>query len=57
MFRVIHPNRWFFWAIALPVIVGIAAWGAAERLGIDEDSAGQDFAAISLLRNSRSNIK
>ncbi|MEK9175171.1 MAG: hypothetical protein AAB795_01105 [Patescibacteria group bacterium] len=37
MFRVIYPNRYFFWAIALLVIFGIAMWGAVERFGIEQE--------------------
>lgn len=43
MFRVIHPNRYFFWAVALLVIFGIAVWGAVERLGIEEEITSQEI--------------
>ncbi|OGF74468.1 hypothetical protein A3J56_00835 [Candidatus Giovannonibacteria bacterium RIFCSPHIGHO2_02_FULL_46_20] len=47
MFRVIHPNRYFFWAIALLIIFGIAVIGAISRFKIDEEIAGQEIIASS----------
>ena len=44
MFRIIHPNRWFIWTIALIVMIFIVVWGAVERYAIEQETetAGQN---------------
>lgn len=37
MFRIIHPNRWFIWTIALIVMIFIVVWGAVERYAIEQE--------------------
>lgn len=37
MFKVIHPNRWLIWTIALIVMIFIVVWGAVERYAIEQE--------------------
>lgn len=37
MLRIIHPNRWFIWTIALIVMVFIVVWGAVQRYAIEQE--------------------
>lgn len=36
MLRIIHPNRWFIWTIAIIVAVFIVVWGAVERFNTEQ---------------------
>ena len=38
MFRIIHPNRWFIWTIALIVMIFIVVWGAIQRYAIEQET-------------------
>ncbi len=44
MLRIIHPNRWLVWTIALIVMIFIVVWGAIERYAIEQEveSIGQN---------------
>jgi hypothetical protein len=42
LFRVLHPNRWFIWAISLIFITFILAWGASERTSIEQERIGSE---------------
>jgi hypothetical protein len=37
MFRVLHPNRYFIWAIVAIFVFGFLTWAAVERYMIDVD--------------------
>lgn len=37
MFRIIHPNRWLIWTIALIVMIFIIVWGAIQRYAIEQE--------------------
>jgi len=38
MFRIIHPNRWLIWTIALIVMIFIIVWGAIQRYAIEQET-------------------
>ena len=38
MFKIIHPNRWLIWTVALIVMIFIVVWGAIERYAIEQET-------------------
>jgi|GEM_PF-3439659 len=37
MFQTVHPNRWFFWAIVLPIMVALGLLWAITQFSIEQE--------------------
>lgn len=37
MFKIVYPNRWFIWTIAILVVIAMLLWWAIEIYSIEQE--------------------